>query len=241
MDNGISNRTLTAIFAKEEVNFIAIGINGCIVYHDNGSTEVKKVGSAWWTAITKGNGKYVAVGYNGYITSYTDGKNWSTPKQVGTNNWNAIVYGSGRYMVVGDGGYVTSSVDGVNWASPTRPGNSSTNYVALAFGDGKFAALNDYSSAAYISINGATWEGYGNIFNVSASNCRAIGYGKGQFVSFGASNSAGCYANISLTDIPGNKRRIANKYILTILLVLFMVMKFSWQYQDSILSHQLMV
>ena len=196
-DHSYPNRTFTAKFTKEEVNFIAIGTNGCIVYRDNGNTEVKKVGSAWWTAITKGNGKYVTVGDNGYITSSTDGINWSTPKQVGTNNWNAIVYGSGRYMVVGDGGYVTSSVDGINWASPTRPGNSSTNYVALTFGDGKFAALNDRSSAAYISINGATWEGYGNIFNIAASSCRAIGYGKGQFISFGASNSAGCYANVS--------------------------------------------
>ena len=39
------------------------------------------VGTNTWNAIAYGNGKYVAVGLGGYVTTSTDGVNWTTPVQ----------------------------------------------------------------------------------------------------------------------------------------------------------------
>ena len=36
------------------------------------------VGTNGWNAIAYGNGKYVAVGQKGYVTTSTDGINWTT-------------------------------------------------------------------------------------------------------------------------------------------------------------------
>ena len=55
------------------------------------------VGTNDWHAIAYGNGKYVAVGDNGYVTTSTDGVNWTTPKQIISssmyNNIHSIQYG----------------------------------------------------------------------------------------------------------------------------------------------------
>lgn len=52
------------------------------------------VGTNGWNAIAYGNGKYVAVGANGYVTTSTDGVNWTTPKQIAGSSlimeWNYI-------------------------------------------------------------------------------------------------------------------------------------------------------
>ena len=37
------------------------------------------VGTNMWNAIAYGNGKYIAVGDSGYVTTSIDGVNWTTP------------------------------------------------------------------------------------------------------------------------------------------------------------------
>ena len=51
------------------------------------------VGTNSWNAIAYGNGKYVAVGSSGYVTTSTDGINWTTPKQIAGSSytWNGII------------------------------------------------------------------------------------------------------------------------------------------------------
>lgn len=170
-----SARTLTAKFEKKGVDFIAVGSNGCISYKN----KALKVGTNHWSAITGGAGKYVAVGYDGYITSSTDGENWYS-QRIGTNKWNAVAYGNGRFMVVGENGYVTSSIDGVNWSAPTQP-NADRAYNALTFGDDKFVALS--GSYSFISTNGLTWDSFEHIGQINSSY--DIVYGNGKFVLIG--------------------------------------------------------
>lgn len=159
--------------------------------------KVQQLGAGiWWKSIAYGNGKYVAVGYNGYTTSSTDGISWTTPKQVGTDDWMGITFGIGRFMAVGKNGYVTSSTDGISWSVPTQPGGD-RSYIATTFGDGKFVTLCTGGSTCFISTNAATWDGFGSIFTQTSSHSQTIGYGNGKFIVFGASNSNGCKVNVS--------------------------------------------
>lgn len=58
------------------------------------------VGTNAWFDIAFGNGKYVAVGDNGYISTSTNGTSWTTPKQVGTTRWSKIAYGNGKFFAI---------------------------------------------------------------------------------------------------------------------------------------------
>ena len=64
------------------------------------------VGTNNWNAIAYGNGKYVAVGASGYVTTSTDGKTWTTPTKIAefSYTWNDIAYGNGKFVVVGGSG-----------------------------------------------------------------------------------------------------------------------------------------
>lgn len=167
------------------------------------------VGNNSWRSVTKGEGKYVSVGENGYITYSTDGENWSTPKQVGTNNWNHVAYGNGKYMVVGDGGYISSSTDGVNWATPTTP--LLNNYpvtstlIYVIYADGKFVVEREGASVVFISSDGSTWDDSGYVFTIRDEQCRGIAYGDGKFVAFGAQNSSGAKVSTSTDGIKWNQ------------------------------------
>jgi len=40
------------------------------------------VGSEQWNAVTYGNGKYIAVGDGGLVTTSTDGATWTEPEEI---------------------------------------------------------------------------------------------------------------------------------------------------------------
>ena len=65
------------------------------------------VGTNNWNAIAYGNGKYVAVGASGYVTTSTDGKTWTTPTKIAefSYTWNDIIYANGKFVVCGSYSY----------------------------------------------------------------------------------------------------------------------------------------
>lgn len=75
------------------------------------------VGTNHWYGIAYGNGQYVAVGASGYVTTSTDGVNWTTPKQVGTANWKSIAYGNGKFVAFNYDGYTSVSTNGTTWTT----------------------------------------------------------------------------------------------------------------------------
>ena len=77
------------------------------------------VGTNSWNAIAYGNGKYVAVGSSGYVTTSTDGINWTTPKQIAGSSytWNGIIYANGKFVACGQYSYIAVSTDGTNWTT----------------------------------------------------------------------------------------------------------------------------
>lgn len=120
------------------------------------------VGSNTWNAIAHGNGRYVAVGGGGYITTSIDGVNWVTPKQVETTSWYNIVFGNGKFVALSSKCYITTSADGVTWTPPKYIGYDSTkeSWTGMAYGNGTFVIIGitlGEQRRVITSTDGITW------------------------------------------------------------------------------------
>ena len=65
-----------------------------------------------------GNGVFVVVGDDGYISTSTNGTIWGTAFMTGTSKWKSVTYSDGKFVVVGEDGYISSSNDGMSWSDP---------------------------------------------------------------------------------------------------------------------------
>lgn len=111
------------------------------------------IGTNEWKSITYGNGKYVAVGASGYVTTSTNGISWTIPVRIGTEDWYSVTYGNGKFVAVGRKNAMMST-NGTSW---TAYNNVSTSYLlSVTFGNDKFVMV---GSGSYIgtSTNGTSW------------------------------------------------------------------------------------
>ena len=101
------------------------------------------VGTNSWNAIAYGNGKYVAVGSSGYVTTSTDGINWTTPKQIAGSSytWNGIIYANGKFVACGQYSYIAVSTNGTNWTTYKVDSSATYNWADIAYGNSKFVVV----------------------------------------------------------------------------------------------------
>lgn len=156
--------------------------------------------NVWWSGIAYGNGKYVAVGNgvgnSGFITSSTNGENWSTVKTEGMKGWYDIAYGNGKFVVVGSssGSYATSSTDGENWSNIINF-NDNIGLMKIVFGNGKFVVISKSSyvdrSPIISSADGINWNTYS--FNIGGDYDTPLDivYANGIFLIIGSSGNRG--------------------------------------------------
>lgn len=142
------------------------------------------VGTNEWRSIAYGNGIYVAVGENGYVTTSTYGVNWTTPKVTttvdGARTWHAIAYGNGKFVAI-SGYWVTSSTDGKTWI--TGQDISSAERATLGditYGNGKFVIAMSNGYITY-STDGNTWATISRKFGRIYPNLTNICFGNGNF------------------------------------------------------------
>src|SRR5439155_401477 len=94
------------------------------------------------SAITYGDGRFVAVGWTGTILVSTNGVDWFQ-RQAGTTNqnrWlNDIAYGGGMFVTVGDAGAIVTSADGENCVG--RLSGTRNGFIGIAYGEGRFIAV----------------------------------------------------------------------------------------------------
>lgn len=144
-----------------------------------------------WNAIAYGNGKYIVVGFGGFVSSSTDGKTWTTPEKIGTTTWLAITYANGKFIMAGYDGYVSSSTDGKEWTTPEKIDDNIINmtkgWKAIIYGDGKYvmAGLRGYVSS---STDGKEWT-TPKRHGTDDWEDLAFGYGKFEMVGHGVSTS----------------------------------------------------
>ncbi len=169
--------------------------------------------SSAWSAVTYGNGKFVAMTAFGdrRIAWSTDGIQWSgeafpagLPESIFS-----ITYGNGKFVAVGDNFYDAAAVaaassDGIAWTAQTLPNNAV--WGSVSFGNGRFVALpyegsggqdsGSFSDVAATSADGLTW---------TASTLPSVGswgtgtFGNGVFVAFSGNTLATSADGISWT------------------------------------------
>jgi hypothetical protein len=97
-----------------------VGTGGTILGSRDGSTwSPRSSGTTnWLTAVTYGDGRYIAVGDNGCILTSPDGVSWATVAQSATPaRLNNILFAAGIFVAVGEGGAIIASPDGQTWTA----------------------------------------------------------------------------------------------------------------------------
>lgn len=95
-----------------------------------------------------------APGYFGMMYS-KDGISWDTAQCAGkVYNSISLCYGNGIFVFISDLGFIGYSEDGLNWNPVT---SVSEGEYHIAYGNGKFVAVNGNSNLAFYSTDGTTW------------------------------------------------------------------------------------
>ena len=143
-----------------------------------------QVGSTWF-GVAYGNGKFVAVGDVGNITTSIDGIAWTQAIQVDINynTWRSVAYGNGKFVAVGTGGYTASSTDGISW-TVMRVGIDS--WYDVTYGNGKFVVVGlGFTST---SEDGEEWE---ELEQIEIGTLNGVVYGNDKFVAVGYNGENG--------------------------------------------------
>ncbi len=144
--------------------------------------------STGWTAVTYGNGKFVAVGGgsgNRVMTS-PDGINWTGRTEAASIGWTGVTYGNGLFVAVassGTGNRVMTSPDGITWTSRASAADSS--WISVAYGNGKFVAVGQ-TGAVMTSSDGIVWT---SRTPAEANDWWSVTYGDGLFVAVASSGT----------------------------------------------------
>ncbi|OGU11327.1 MAG: hypothetical protein A2075_11025 [Geobacteraceae bacterium GWC2_58_44] len=106
------------------------------------------------TAVTWGNGLFVAVGWYSAIVTSADGSAWSVSAAPELAGLLGVAYGNGVYVAVGNTGTIFSSFDGATWSKQNS--GKTANLAAVTFGNGLFVAVGD-SGVIVTSADGVNW------------------------------------------------------------------------------------
>ncbi len=153
------------------------------------ATQVSNLGLRSWVPLTYNGSKFVALSYEGYISTSTDGTTWTQATQninLGNNSWIALVCGGNKFVALGGVGYISTSTDGTTWATAIQNTNlGNKHWSALAYDGSKFVAL---SMTGYISTStdGTTWATAIQNTDLGNKNWSALAYDGTKFVALDA-------------------------------------------------------
>ena len=142
--------------------------------------------SRGWSELTYDGTKFVALGYEGYVSTSTDGITWTSAIQVsslGSHKWISLAYDGTKFVALGYEGYVSTSTDGITWTSAVQDSNlGSYEWIDLIYDGTKFVAL---GSDGYISISidGITWTPAVQVSNLGFRSWKALAYDGTKFVA----------------------------------------------------------
>lgn len=186
-NDGITWTNRTAGLVPSFANSIVFGAGKFVVLADSGirySTD----GLFWnnangsffnpLTALTYGNGKFVASSASGRFYNSLNGIDW-TEGQMGPSGYRSVVYGSNGFVGVGDNGLYGFSTNGSNWSSQflgrslTTVSYAHDRYIGTGLG-GRILS----------SVNGTNWTS--NSVSVADFNLHRVGWVNGHFFACGA-------------------------------------------------------
>lgn len=138
--------------------FVSSGDSAGYITSYNGSlfTLHRPSNSHYWNSLTYGNGKYLFVGNNGYITTSTDLDNWTTPTKITDADIYDVTFANGQFCAVGYKttsadkpytGFIATSKDGINWDKKDK---DTYGWKSVTYGNGYFVAVGEYRHTEYV-------------------------------------------------------------------------------------------
>lgn len=149
--------------------------------------------------IVYGNGRFVAVSYGpttqNVIYSSVNKDNvfyWTRGTLPVASNWDSVAYGNERFVTVGRSGGTPApaavSTNGITWTRSTMPGSAGQQWK-VAYGNGKFVAIINYSTTA-VSTNGITW----TTGSIPIRFWQDVAYGNNIFAAIDGSTGRAAYS-----------------------------------------------
>jgi len=168
--------------------WIALGHTPEVAVSPDGSTWTEyPVPDGSWQSVTYGNGRFVALSSEQASPQEmvsTDGHVWTAvPGPSGA--WTGLAFGEGRFVAVGSLGQIITSSDGMTWTSAWQ--HDKYHFTSVAYGNGRFVAVDGAVGAIAVSSDGRTWRLYPS--PMSGLRWGAVAYGNGNFVAFDGSGS----------------------------------------------------
>jgi LPXTG-motif cell wall-anchored protein len=181
-DNGIT--WVTGVASSDYYYDVAYG-NGTFVKAEDdncpGILSWSTDGLAWndvntssggcWSAVTFGDGKFVAIGGRKITVSSDDGRSWTDQTVSAPNgSFGGIAFGGGQFTVFADSHTLTdnqlyTSPDALTWTARSNLGGvTSAAWTSISYGGGSWLLSSGSTSfgtlvTAVSSDNGATWLG----------------------------------------------------------------------------------
>ncbi len=182
----ISLRAVNAVGKGEASEVSFIPIEDC--FSGQYWTAYPATEANFWSSITYGNGRFVAVSRDGQhrVMSSTNGIEWTPSSATEPNAWNSVTFGNGRFVAVSRDGAnrVMSSTDGVNWISGTGTSINSSQWNAVTYGNGRFVAVaTGGTNRIMSSTDGINW----SLHQAPEVNSWwSVTYGNGKYVAVGS-------------------------------------------------------
>ena len=192
-----SSKTLTSV-ACNGTRLVAVATNNTniAIYADCDNPdkwyETTLPNSGYWTSVTYGNDKFVAVASNivpgvtggSNIAAYSsDGITWHVANLPVAKYWESVTYGNDKFVAVAENSDVgIYSLDGITWQQSVMP---NAQWGGVTYGKDKFVAVSGTYGTSTIgaySFDGVNWT---QITFSSAKQRTAICYGNGRFVTAG--------------------------------------------------------
>lgn len=133
------------------------------------------LGSRNWTSVALGNGLYVAISADHYISTSTDGFHWSVPTLLPyAYQFHCIRYANNIFMAISSEGKIITSTDGTNWSLVADVGNYS--WRRIIFKVNTFMIMSETGYISKSSDNGITWTTPTDMLGNYSWNCLSAMY-----------------------------------------------------------------
>jgi len=137
-----------------KTNFITVTGANLYVSTDAATWEANPTANSDLRSVAYGNGKFVAVGYNGAILESPDGDTWSSNNSTGGMNDIVWISYNGFALAVGEDGRMFKTVDGTSHTSLTSGISEILNAVS---DNGSLMVVVGNGGTIITSTDGALW------------------------------------------------------------------------------------
>ena len=125
-------------------------------------------------------GIFIVVGDYGYMTTSSDGVNWSLVTTQPLQPIRKIVYGNGLWVAIGTN-IIYTSTDGISWTPQYSTNDSTYDLTGITYGNNTFVAVGLYN-AVLTSPDGKVWT------KTMGTGLDDITFGKSTFVGVSGHN-----------------------------------------------------